>query len=58
MTDSRSVKELQAIRELIAVHNLSPELADNPNMDLLEIGRVIRMVTAVRAAMQPHILKN
>lgn len=52
MFDTRHPKELEAIRVTAESHGIDPtDMLADPKCDLLEAGRRIEMITAVRQAM-------
>jgi hypothetical protein len=56
MFDPRSVRELRAIEELCRLSNVdATDMLNDPTCDLIEVGRRLRMIAAVRASLRPRI---
>jgi len=56
MDDLRSPQELEAIQLICAAHDIDPaNMMGDSTCDLMECGRRVNTILAVRAAMQPRI---
>jgi hypothetical protein len=48
LIDARGPEEIKAIRQLCEVYKVDASWADDPNCDLLEFGKRLRVVQQVR----------